>query len=182
MPEATVGMLMILAVLLSPGGVTVWRSASSTAEALMAAVLVAKVFDATEAGEYEVLADETSAQIKAGLSALYPELGKEAASSRSTAVADCSRERSTTAIFRSVRLLRGTCRAFGIPRVASSHATGKAGLGRCPSRSCPPERKCAHANPTRSWNSRNTGPCRVAGLHIGCDREERAGAALSSDR
>lgn len=42
------------------------------------AVLVAKVLDATEAGEYEVLADETSVQLKAALSApleaLYPEL------------------------------------------------------------------------------------------------------------
>ena len=42
------------------------------------AVLVAKVFDATEAGEYEVLVDDTSIQVKAGLSApleaVYPQL------------------------------------------------------------------------------------------------------------
>ncbi|ANP74309.1 SDR family oxidoreductase [Cryobacterium arcticum] len=42
------------------------------------AVLVARVFDATEAGEYEVLADEASVQAKAGLSApleaVYPQL------------------------------------------------------------------------------------------------------------
>ena len=44
------------------------------------AELVRIVFDAVEAGEYEVLADETSVQVKAGLSApleaLYPELKK----------------------------------------------------------------------------------------------------------
>lgn len=44
------------------------------------AVLVSKVLDATEAGEYEVLADETSVQLRAGLSApleaVYPQLGK----------------------------------------------------------------------------------------------------------
>lgn len=43
------------------------------------AELVAKVFDATEAGEYEVLADDTSVQLKAGLSApleaVYAQLG-----------------------------------------------------------------------------------------------------------
>ncbi|CAM3158221.1 putative oxidoreductase [Arthrobacter ulcerisalmonis] len=42
--------------------------------------LVAKVLDAVEAGDYEVLADETSVQLKAGLSApieaLYPQLVK----------------------------------------------------------------------------------------------------------
>lgn len=42
------------------------------------AVLVARVFDATEAGAYEVLADETSANLKAALSGplegLYPQL------------------------------------------------------------------------------------------------------------
>ena len=42
------------------------------------AVLVRTVFDATEAGEYEVLADDTSVQLKAGLSApleaVYPQL------------------------------------------------------------------------------------------------------------
>ncbi|MGP6174393.1 SDR family oxidoreductase [Corynebacterium sp. A21] len=46
------------------------------------AVLVSKVFDATEAGEFEVLADDTSVQLKAGLSAplaaLYPQLGDTA--------------------------------------------------------------------------------------------------------
>ena len=40
--------------------------------------LVRTVFDAVEAGEYEVLADETSVQLKAGLSApleaVYPQL------------------------------------------------------------------------------------------------------------
>jgi hypothetical protein len=40
--------------------------------------LVRTVLDAVEAGEYEVLADETSVQLKAGLSApieaLYPQL------------------------------------------------------------------------------------------------------------
>lgn len=43
--------------------------------------LVAKVLDAVEAGDYEVLADETSVQLKAGLSApieaLYPQLVKD---------------------------------------------------------------------------------------------------------
>ncbi|GAA3870528.1 SDR family oxidoreductase [Leifsonia kafniensis] len=42
------------------------------------AVLVGQVFDATEAGEYEVLADDASVQLKAGLSApleaVYPQL------------------------------------------------------------------------------------------------------------
>ena len=40
--------------------------------------LVRMVLDAVEAGEYEVLADETSVQLKAGLSApieaMYPQL------------------------------------------------------------------------------------------------------------
>lgn len=40
--------------------------------------LVHMVLDAVEAGEYEVLADETSVQLKAGLSApieaMYPQL------------------------------------------------------------------------------------------------------------
>lgn len=43
------------------------------------AVLVSEIFDATEAGDYEVLADETSVNLKAGLSApleaVYPQLG-----------------------------------------------------------------------------------------------------------
>jgi NAD(P)-dependent dehydrogenase (short-subunit alcohol dehydrogenase family) len=42
------------------------------------AEVVRTVFDAVQAGEYEVLADETSVQLKAGLSApiekLYPQL------------------------------------------------------------------------------------------------------------
>jgi hypothetical protein len=42
--------------------------------------LVSDVLDATEAGEYEVLADETSRQVRAGLSApleaLYPQLAR----------------------------------------------------------------------------------------------------------
>lgn len=46
------------------------------------AVLVTKVLDATEAGEYEVLADDISVQLKAALSAplesLYPELARTA--------------------------------------------------------------------------------------------------------
>jgi hypothetical protein len=41
-------------------------------------VLVTKVYDAVEAGEYEVIADDLTAQVKAALSgpveALYPEL------------------------------------------------------------------------------------------------------------
>jgi NAD(P)-dependent dehydrogenase (short-subunit alcohol dehydrogenase family) len=45
---------------------------------LQPAVLVTRVFDALEAGEYELLADEASIQVKAGLSAgietLYPQL------------------------------------------------------------------------------------------------------------
>ena len=42
--------------------------------------LVRTVFDAVEAGQYEVLADETSVQLKAALSApleaLYPQLAE----------------------------------------------------------------------------------------------------------
>ena len=61
------------------GWVDTAMAAHTTDEKLDPAVLVAKVFDATEAGEYEVLADETSVQLKAGLSAplevVYPELG-----------------------------------------------------------------------------------------------------------
>ena len=45
---------------------------------MLPADLVGSVLDAVEAGEYEVLADEVSAQVKAALSgpveALYPEL------------------------------------------------------------------------------------------------------------
>ncbi|WP_029538998.1 MULTISPECIES: SDR family oxidoreductase [unclassified Rhodococcus (in: high G+C Gram-positive bacteria)] len=53
-------------------------AAHTTAPKLDPAELVRTVFDAVQAGEYEVLADETSAQLKAGLSApidtLYPQL------------------------------------------------------------------------------------------------------------
>lgn len=53
-------------------------AAHTTDPKLDPAVLVAKVFDATEANEYEVLADDTSVQLKAALSApletLYPQL------------------------------------------------------------------------------------------------------------
>ncbi|MCI2956685.1 SDR family oxidoreductase [Agromyces atrinae] len=62
------------------GYVDTAMAAHSTDEKLDPAVLVATVFDATEAGEYEVLADETSVQLKAGLSApleaVYPQLAK----------------------------------------------------------------------------------------------------------
>ena len=53
-------------------------AAHATDPKLDPAVLVRTVFDATEAGEYEVLADDTSVQLKAGLSApleaVYPQL------------------------------------------------------------------------------------------------------------
>ena len=53
-------------------------AAHATDPKLDPAVLVTRVFDAVEAGEYEVLADETSVQLKAGLSApieaVYPQL------------------------------------------------------------------------------------------------------------
>ncbi|WP_314452531.1 SDR family oxidoreductase [uncultured Microbacterium sp.] len=62
------------------GWVDTAMAAGSTDPKLDPAALVAKVFDATEAGEYEVLADETSVQLKAALSgpfeALYPQLAK----------------------------------------------------------------------------------------------------------
>ena len=62
------------------GWVDTAMAAHTTDAKLDPAALVAKVFDATEAGEYEVLADETSVQLKAGLSApleaVYPELSK----------------------------------------------------------------------------------------------------------
>lgn len=62
------------------GWVDTAMAAGSTDPKLDPAVLVAKVFDATEAGDYEVLADETSVQLKAALSgpfeALYPQLAK----------------------------------------------------------------------------------------------------------
>jgi len=57
-------------------------AASATDPKLDPAVLVSAVLDATEAGEYEVLADQTSVQLKAGLSApleaVYPQLAKTA--------------------------------------------------------------------------------------------------------
>lgn len=62
------------------GWVDTAMAAGTTDPKLDPAVLVAKVLDATEAGEYEVLADETSVQLKAALSApleaLYPQLAK----------------------------------------------------------------------------------------------------------
>ncbi|MCW2831964.1 MAG: short-chain dehydrogenase [Aeromicrobium sp.] len=60
------------------GWVDTAMAAHTTDPKLDPALLVSKVFDATEAGEYEVLADETSVQLKAGLSApleaVYPQL------------------------------------------------------------------------------------------------------------
>ncbi len=60
------------------GWVDTAMAAHTTDPKLDPAVLVAKVLDATEAGEYEVLADDTSVNVKAGLSApleaLYPQL------------------------------------------------------------------------------------------------------------
>lgn len=60
------------------GWVDTAMAASTTDPKLDPAVLVNLVFDATEAGEYEVLADETAVQLKAGLSgpleAVYPQL------------------------------------------------------------------------------------------------------------
>ena len=65
------------------GYVDTAMAASSTDPKLDPAVLVGRVFDATEAGEYEVLADDTSVQLKAALSApleaVYPQLGAAAA-------------------------------------------------------------------------------------------------------
>lgn len=60
------------------GYVDTAMAASATGPKVDPADLVRIVFDAVEAGEYEVLADETSVQLKAGLSApievLYPQL------------------------------------------------------------------------------------------------------------
>lgn len=60
------------------GWVDTAMAAHTANEKLDPAILVATVFDATEAGKYEVLADETSVQAKAGLSAplevVYPQL------------------------------------------------------------------------------------------------------------
>ena len=53
-------------------------SAAATTPKVDPADLVRTVYDAVEAGEYEVLADEGTAKVKAGLSApieaLYPQL------------------------------------------------------------------------------------------------------------
>lgn len=60
------------------GYVDTAMAAHSTAPKLDPAVLVTTVFDTLEAGGYEVLADDTSVQLKAGLSApleaVYPQL------------------------------------------------------------------------------------------------------------
>jgi len=62
------------------GYVDTAMAADVTDPKLDPALLVAKVLDATEAGEYEVLADDTSVQLKAALSApleaLYPQLAR----------------------------------------------------------------------------------------------------------
>lgn len=62
------------------GYVDTAMAAGSTDPKLDPAVLVARVLDATESGAYEVLADETSVQLKAALAApleaLYPQLAK----------------------------------------------------------------------------------------------------------
>lgn len=63
------------------GYVDTVMAAHTTDPKLDPAVLVGRVFDATEAGEYEVLADETSVTLKAALSqpleALYPQLANQ---------------------------------------------------------------------------------------------------------
>jgi len=60
------------------GYVDTAMAADATGPKLDPAILVTKVLDATEADEYEVLADDTSVQLKAALSApleaLYPQL------------------------------------------------------------------------------------------------------------
>lgn len=62
------------------GYVDTAMAATVTDPKLDPAVLVTKVLDATEAGEYEVLADDTSVQVRAALSApleaLYPQLAR----------------------------------------------------------------------------------------------------------
>ena len=72
---------------LAPAGVHVGyvdtaMAAHATEPKLDPAVLVATVLDATEAGEYEVLADETSVHLKAALGApleaVYPQLQRTA--------------------------------------------------------------------------------------------------------
>ncbi len=63
------------------GWVDTAMAAHTTDPKLDPAILVTKVFDATEAGEHEVLADETSVRAKAGLSApvetVYPQLAAQ---------------------------------------------------------------------------------------------------------
>ncbi|KRD50575.1 SDR family oxidoreductase [Microbacterium sp. Root280D1] len=65
------------------GYVDTAMAANVTDPKLDPAVLVTKVLDATEAGEYEVLADDTSVQVRAALSApleaLYPQLARASA-------------------------------------------------------------------------------------------------------
>lgn len=60
------------------GWVDTAMAAHSTDDKVDPAVLVSAVFDATEAGKHEILADETSVRAKAGLSAplevVYPQL------------------------------------------------------------------------------------------------------------
>ncbi len=60
------------------GYVDTAMAAHATGPKMDPAKLVTSVLDAVEGGEYEVLADETSVQLKAGLSAsieaLYPQL------------------------------------------------------------------------------------------------------------
>lgn len=62
------------------GWVDTSMAAGTTDPKLDPAALVASVFDATEAGEHEVLADDTSIRAKAGLSAplvaVYPQLAR----------------------------------------------------------------------------------------------------------
>lgn len=62
------------------GWVDTPMAASATTPKTDPAVLVAQIFDATEAGEYEVLGDTTATNLKAGLSApleaVYPQLSK----------------------------------------------------------------------------------------------------------
>lgn len=62
------------------GYVDTGMAANVTEAKLDPAVLVSKAFDALEADEYEVLADETSVQVRAALSAplevLYPDLAR----------------------------------------------------------------------------------------------------------
>jgi NAD(P)-dependent dehydrogenase (short-subunit alcohol dehydrogenase family) len=70
----------VLVVGVHVGWVDTAMAAHTTDPKLDPADLVRAVFDAVEAGQYEVLADETSVQLKAALSApleaLYPELVK----------------------------------------------------------------------------------------------------------